>query len=97
MNVSYYIPYSFMRQDIVVAWTTFYGVAGLKSLASHQLRLYHIHKVWYGGVDEGLIECDKAHEWFTDYSTSELVIVCKGGHLRDTMWIRSRSSPYHFF
>ena len=97
MNVSYYIPYSFMRQDIVVAWTTFYGVAGLKSLASHQLRLYHIHKVWYGGVDEGLIECDKAHEWFTDYSTSELVIVCKGGHLRDTMWIRSRSSPYHSF
>ena len=62
MNVSYYIPYSFMRQDVVVAWTTFYGVAGLKSLASHQLRLYHIHKVWYGGVDEGLIECDKAHE-----------------------------------
>ena len=30
-----------------------------------------------------MIECGKAHEWFTDYSTSELVMVCKGGHLRD--------------
>ena len=48
-------------------------------------------------MDEGLIECGKAHEWFTDYSTSELVTVCKGRHLRDTMWIGSRSSPYHSF
>ena len=86
MNVSYYIPYySFMRQDAAVAQTTFYGVAGLKSLANHQLRSYHTHKVWCRDADEGLIECDKAHEWFTDYSISELVMVCKGRHLRDTM------------
>jgi len=97
VNVSYHIPYSFMRQDAAVAWTTFYGVADLKSLASYQLRSYHIYKVWYGGVDEGLIECGKAHEWFTDYSTSELVTVCKGEHLKDTMRIGSRSSPYHSF
>jgi len=48
-------------------------------------------------VDEGLIECGKAHEWFTDYSTSELVTVCKGRHLRNTMQIRSRLSSYHSF
>jgi len=81
VNVFYHIPYSFMRQDAVVARATFYGVAGLKSLANHRLRLYHTHKVWYGGVDEGLIEYGKAYEWFTDYSTSELVTVYKGGHL----------------
>jgi len=46
VNVSYYIPYSFKRQDAAVTWTTFYGVAGLKSLANHQIRLYHSHKVW---------------------------------------------------
>ena len=97
MNVSYHIPYSFMRQDAVVARITFYGVADLKSLANHQLRSYHTHKVWCGGADEGLIECDKAHEWFTDYSTSELVMVCKGGHLRDTMRIGSRLSSHHSF
>jgi len=74
-----------MRQDTAVAWATFYGVVGLKSLANHQLRSYHTHKVWYRGADEGLIECGKAHEWFTDYSTSELVTVCKGEHLRDTI------------
>jgi len=85
VNVSYPILYSFLRQDAAVTWATFYGIAGLKSLANHQLRLYHTHKVWCGGVDEGLIECSKAHEWFTDYSTSELVMVCKGGHFRDTM------------
>jgi len=51
-----------MRQDTVVAWTTFYEVVGLKSLANHQLRLYHTHKVWCGGVDEGLIEYGKAYE-----------------------------------
>jgi len=62
VNVSYYIPYSFMRQDVAVAWTTSYGVAGLKSLANHQLRLYHTYKIWCGSVDEGLIECGKAHE-----------------------------------
>jgi len=73
------------RQDITVAQTTFYGVAGLKSLANHQLRSYHTHKVWRGSTDKGLIECSKAHEWFTDYFDSELVMVCKGGHLRDTM------------
>ena len=72
-----------MRQDTVVAWATFYGVAGLKSLANHRLRSYHIHKVWCGGVDEGLIKCGKAYEWFTDYSTSELVIVYKGRHHAD--------------
>ena len=80
MNVSYHIPYSFLSQDTAVTWTTFYGVAGLKILANHQLRLYHTHKIWCGGTDEGLIECSKAHEWFTDYSTSELVTVCKCGH-----------------
>jgi len=97
VNIVYHIPYSFMRQDAAVARTTFYRVAGLKSLANHQLRSYHTHKVWCGGADEGLIECGKAHEWFTDYSTSELVIVCKGGHLRDTMQIGSRLSSHHSF
>jgi len=78
----------------VVTQATFYGVAGLKSLANHRLRSYHTHKVWCGGTDEGLIEYGKAHEWFTDYFTSELVMVCKGGHLRDTMRGRSRlNSP----
>jgi len=86
-----------MRQDVVVAWTTFYEVAGLKSLANHRLRSYHTNKVWCGSADEGLIEYGKAHKWFTDYSTSELVTVCKGGHLRDTIWIGSRSSPHHSF
>jgi len=85
VNVSYPIPYSFLRQDAVVAWATFYRIADLKSLANHQLRLYHTHKIWCGGADEGLIEYSKAHEWFTDYSTSKLVTVCKGGHLRNTM------------
>jgi len=99
VNVFYYIPYSFIRQDAAVARTTFYRVAGLKSLANHQLRSYHTHKVWCGGVDKSLIECGKAHEWFTDYSTSELVTVCKGGHLRDTMQGRSRlsSQSFHLF
>ena len=85
MNVSYHIPYSFQSQDAVVTQTTFYGVAGLKSLANYQLRLYHTHKVWCGDADKSLIEYGKAHEWFTDYSTSELVTVCKGRHLRNTM------------
>jgi len=97
MNVFYHIPYSFMRQDAAVARATFYGVAGLKSLANHRLRSYHTHKAWCGGADEGLIECGKAHEWFTDYSTSELVMVCKGGHLRDIIWIGSRLSSHHSF
>ena len=43
-------------------------------------------------ADEGLIECGKAQKWFTDYFDSELVTVCKGGHLRDTMQEGSRSS-----
>jgi len=60
-------------------------VAGLKSLANHRLRSYHTYKIWCGGADEGLIECGKAQEWFTDYFDSELVTVCKGKHLRDTM------------
>ena len=64
----------------------------MKSLANHRLRLYRTHKVWYGGVDESLIECGKTHEWFTDYSTSELVMVYKGGYLRDTMQGGSRLS-----
>jgi len=51
-----------MRQDATVTQATFYGVAGLKSLANHRLRLYHTHKVWCGGADEGLIECGKAYE-----------------------------------
>jgi len=97
VNVSYHIPYSFMRQDAAVAQTTFYGVAGLKSLANHQLRLYHTHKVWCGGADKDLIECGKTHEWFTDYFTSELIMVCKGGHLRDTMRGRSRLSFQSFY
>ena len=74
----------------MVTQATFYGIAGLKSLANHQLRSYHTHKVWCGGADEGLIEHGNAHKWFTDYSISELVTVCKGGHLRDTMQGRSR-------
>jgi len=97
VNVFYLIPYSFMRQDTAVAQATFYGVVDLKSLANHQLRSYHTHKVWCGGVDKGLIECGKAHEWFTDYSTSELVMVCKGEHLRDTMQIGSRLGFHHSF
>ena len=97
MNIFYLIPYSFMRQDAAVARATFYEVVGLKSLANHQLRSYHIHKVWCGGADEGLIECGKTYEWFTDYSTSELVMVCKGGHLRDTMQIGSRLSSHYSF
>ena len=92
MNILYHIPYSFQSQDAAVAWATFYGIAGLKSLANHRLRSYHTHKVWCGGADEGLIECGKAYEWFTDYSISELVTVCKGGYLRDTMRGRSRSN-----
>jgi len=44
-----------------------------------------------GGADEGLIECSKAHEWFTDYSTSELVTVCKGEYLRDCEGDQSRA------
>ena len=80
MNISHPISYSFLRQDIVVAQATFYEIAGLKSLANHRLRLYHTHKVWYRGTDEGLIEYNKAHEWFTKYSTSELVTVCKDGY-----------------
>ena len=91
MNVFYY---SFMRQDTTVTQTTFYGVAGLKSLANHRLRLYHTHKVWCGGVNEGLIECGKTHEWFTDYFTSELVMVCKGGHLKNTIQGGSRLMSY---
>ena len=83
MNIFYLIPYFFMRQDATVTRATFYGVVGLKSLANHRLRLYHTHKVWCGGADEGLIECGKAYEWFTDYSTSELVMVYKGGHHAD--------------
>ena len=96
MNVFYHIPYSFMRQDAAVAQATFYGVADLKSLANHRLRSYHTHKVWCGGADEGLIEYGKAHEWFTNYFDSELVTVCKGGHLRDTMRGGSRSSLLSF-
>jgi len=74
------IPYLVKRQDAAVARTTFYRVAGLKSLANHRLRSYHTHKVWCGGADEGLIKYSKAQEWFTDYFDSELVMVCKGGH-----------------
>jgi len=97
VNVSYPIPYSFLRQDTAVAQTIFYGVTDLKSLANHQLRLYHTHKVWCRDADKSLIECSKAHKWFTDYSTSELVMMCKGGHLRNTMQIGSRLSPHHSF
>ena len=35
VNVFYHIPYSFIKQDAAVAWATFYGVAGLKSLANY--------------------------------------------------------------
>jgi len=92
VNILYHIPYSFQSQDAAVAWATFYGIADLKSLANHRLRSYHTYKVWCGDADEGLIECGKAYEWFTDYSISELVTVCKGGYLRDTMRGRSRSN-----
>jgi len=90
------IPYLVKRQDAAVARTTFYGVAGLKSLANYRLRLYYTHKVWCGGADEGLIEYGKAQEWFTNYFDSELVTVCKGRHLRDTMRGGSRSSLQSF-
>jgi len=62
VNVSYLIPYSFLRQDATVAWTTFYGVVGLKSLANHQLRSYHTHKVWCGDANKSLIEHGKVYE-----------------------------------
>ena len=97
MNILYHIPYSLWSQDAAVARATFYGIAGLKSLANHRLRSYHTHKVWCGGMDEGLIECSKVHEWFTDSSTSELVTVYKDGHLRNTMQIGSRLSSHHSF
>jgi len=84
------------KQDAAVTQTTFYKVAGLKNLANHRLRSYHTHKVWCGSADEGLIECDKAHEWFTDYFDSELITVCKDGHLRDTIQGGSRSSLQSF-
>jgi len=86
-----------MRQDAAVARTTFYGAAGLKSLANHRLRSYHTHKVWCGGADEGLIECGKAYKWFTDYFASKLVMVGKGGHLRNTMQDRSRLNLQLFY
>jgi len=61
------------------------------------LRLYHIYKVWCRGTDEDLIEYSKACEWFTNCSTSELVMVCKGGHLRNTMRGRSRLNLQSFY
>jgi len=91
------VPYLVKRQDTVVTQTIFYRVAGLKSLTNHQLKSYHTHKVWYRDADEGLIECGKAQEWFTDYFDSELVMVCKGEHLRDTMWGGSRLSLLSFW
>jgi len=54
VTILYHIPYSFWSQDTAVAWATFYGIAGLKSLANYQLRSYHTHKIWCGGTDEGL-------------------------------------------
>ena len=45
----------------------FSKVAGLESLANPLLSLYHTHKVWCGGTDEGWVECGKAQKWFTDY------------------------------
>jgi len=51
-----------MFPTTAVAQATFYRVVGLKSLANHRLRSYHIHKVWCGGMDKGLIECDKVYE-----------------------------------
>ena len=56
------ILYLVKRQDAAVARTTFYRVAGLKSLVNHQLRSYHTHKVWCEGVDEGLIEYGRAQD-----------------------------------
>jgi len=56
------IPYLVKRQDTAVARTTFYRVAGLKSLVNHQLRSYHTHKVWCEGADEGLIEYGRAQD-----------------------------------
>jgi len=49
--------------------------------------ILHFHRKFSSGItaDGGLIECSKAHKWFTDYFNSELVTVCKGGYLRDTM------------
>jgi len=91
------ISYLIKRQNTAVTQTTFYRVVGLKSLANHQLRSYHTHKVWCRGADEGLIERGKTQEWFTDYFDSELVTVCKGVHLRDTMWGGSRLSLLSFW
>ena len=48
------ILYLVKRQDAAVARTTFYRVAGLKSLANHRLKSYHTYKVWCRGADEGL-------------------------------------------
>jgi len=45
---------------VKITWMTFGRVAGLESLTSPSLRLYHTHKVWCGGTDEGWIECGKA-------------------------------------
>ena len=36
-------------------------------------------------MDEGLVECGKAQEWFTDYFDSELVTVHKDWHFGDTI------------
>jgi len=52
-----------MKRNINIDLAIFaksWQVAGLKSLANHWSRLYHIHKVWCGDVDKNLIEYSKA-------------------------------------
>ena len=59
------ILYLVKRQDVAVAQTTFYRVAGLKSLANHRLKSYHTYKVWCRGADEGL--CHDLAKWLSHY------------------------------
>ena len=82
-----------MRQDVEIAQITFYGVAGLESLANHQLRLYHTHRVWYGGANKGLIECDKAHSGLLTILLVSLLQYVKA----DTMQERSRLNLQLFY
>ena len=48
-------------------------------------------------MDEGLIECGKAQEWFTDYFDSELVMVCKGGYTLGTPCKEDLDRAYYPF
>jgi len=47
---------------VKITQMTFSRVAGLESLASLLLRLYHTQKVWCGGINKRWVECGKAQE-----------------------------------